>query len=112
MFIIIIGGILVIIIYITRTVSNEKFKINLKIIVISIAICLITIISLDIDINISISSYDTLIINTKIKNFSLNKFFREPIIKTTLIIISYLLVALVAIVKITEFKRGPLRQKT
>lgn len=95
--------------YITRIASNEKFKFNKKIFF-SLLIIPPTIITL-IKINFTISNNETLSFATQRELvFSLNKFINIPTIIILLFIIIYLFLALVATVKITNFKQGSIRQ--
>lgn len=110
------GGILILFIYITRIASNEKFKFNFKIIIILITILiLIFIIRTILDyfyfnsiIKISEIINQSYSINNKL---SLTKYFNFPNNLIIILIIIYLFITLIAIVKITKFSYGPLRQK-
>lgn len=115
LFIIIIGGILVLFIYITRVASNEKFLYSnkLAIIIITAITTILTIQFFD-----SIFSYQ-ISINTDITTtnahtefqLSLRKYINLPSNWIIISIIIYLLVTLIAVVKITNITYGPLRQK-
>lgn len=111
-FLVIIRGLLIIFIYITRTASNEKFKIpkirHLIIILIRIGILPIILI-INPPYLISIIKFD--FYSSIINNVTLNKFYNLPFIFTTLILIIYLLLTLFVVVKITSTNNGPLRQK-
>lgn len=115
LFIIIIGGILVLFIYITRVASNEKFLYSNKLAII-ISVFLLSIIAIQIidsffNYQISINT-DTL--KTDINplfQLSLNKYINLPSNWIIISIIVYLLVTLIAVVKITNITYGPLRQK-
>lgn len=112
LFLIIIGGILVLFIYITRVASNEKFTFSIKITIFLIIITSIIIITLFVDTyftNINTLNLESLPTNT-IFSISLNKFINYPINIILFILILYLLLALIAVVKITDIKKGPLRQ--
>jgi NADH-ubiquinone oxidoreductase chain 6 len=106
-----VGGILILFIYITRIASNEKFKINNKAIIISITIPL-TILTLNfLIINIQIKNNEITVINNNTRIIStINKFFTFPSRIIIIFIIIYLFIALVVTVKITNFKKGTMRQ--
>lgn len=117
LFLIIVGGILVLFIYITRIASNEKFKFSKKIIVLVnlTTIILFLIIkntdNLIINIIIKNSNLTTQTINN-IENLSIRKYLNYPNALVFLLIITYLLITLIAIVKITITEtQSPLRQK-
>src|SRR5699024_6659312 len=110
LFLIIVGGILILFIYITRIASNEKFKTNLKISSITIIIPIIIFIIYPFSKTI-IKNNETIPFNQSIELIeSLNKYINIPLSITTVFIIIYLLLALIATVKITNFKQGSIRQ--
>lgn len=116
LFIVIVGGLLVLFIYMTRVASNEKFKYSLKILVLVLIFSMIaTIILVILDkfiIYQDIINLETLRINNEKEwTISLNKFSSYPSNIIIVFLIIYLLVALIAIVKITRTSEGPLRQK-
>ena len=120
LFLIFIGGILVLFIYVTSLASNDLFKINFKILSILLIIfrCL-SLFLLFIDKNIiffyfinhETFSFD--ILNKFILENSqiLNKLYNFPINLITIALIIFLLITLIAIVKITNVFEGPLRPK-
>nr|QEJ81562.1 NADH dehydrogenase subunit 6 [Rhagophthalmus giganteus] len=116
MFMVMIGGMLILLIYMTSVASNEKFKFNMKLTIIIMMMMLILIILMSMMSKFQNSSLfmntDLLTMN-KITNFklSLNKFLNYPMNWLFLSLIIYLLMTLIAIVKITNTKQGPLRQK-
>jgi len=105
---------LVLFIYITSVASNEKFKYSLNLVLlIRLSIISIIIISIFIDfyfININSIIKETININL-FNRFSLRKFLNYPNNIILFIIITYLFITLIAVVKITNIKIGPLRQK-
>nr|AND96510.1 NADH deshydrogenase subunit 6 [Milichus apicalis] len=110
LFLIMIGGMLVLFIYMTTVASNEKFSPSIKLLIMSSMIILIFMFLLIIMdpffymMNSNFNEYENEFIN-----LSLNKYFNFPnsIIMYTLIL--YLLITLFVIVKITSFKKGSLR---
>lgn len=112
LFIIIIGGILVLFAYITRVASNEKFSISIKIIIIIRPIIPLTFIIIILDSyfrNLNNLNWESLeqLISFKL---SLNKFINYPFNIIIFFLIIYLLITLIAVVKITNINKGPLRQ--
>jgi NADH-ubiquinone oxidoreductase chain 6 len=124
LFLIFIGGILILFIYITSLASNETFKlsINHKLIIFYFLIfCLIILLYYIFDFkNITIETkkintdknsffiLKTLIENNKI---ILNKMFNFPINITTILLVFYLFLTLIISVKITNIFKGPIRTK-
>nr|YP_009674552.1 NADH dehydrogenase subunit 6 [Glenea cantor]QDC34929.1 NADH dehydrogenase subunit 6 [Glenea cantor] len=113
-FLIMIGGMLILFIYMTSIASNEKFKFSTKLFMTFSLIFFSMSIFLIFDYfffhQLSINDLIPLPMN---KNFSftLNKFLNWPnnLIFTMMII--YLLITLIMVVKITNVTYGPLRQK-
>lgn len=121
LFIVIIGGILVLFIYITRLASNEIFNFSIKIsIFIITTIRLIIIIYFFIDYiiltslfkNSNIIEFINNILIIKNENLlRLNIIYNKPNNIITFILVNYLFLTLIAVVKITDINYGPLRQK-
>lgn len=113
LFLIIVGGILVLFAYITSVASNEKFTPSIKItiiIIVIIIIFIILVVGLDpFYSNLNDILLDTLPTSNKY-NLSISKYFNYPNIIIIIILIVYLLITLIAVVKITSIKSGPLRQ--
>jgi len=121
LFIVFLGGILVIFIYVISLASNEIFIFTIKswllniFFIISIIYCAFFLI----DVNLIILYLDTLdslsIIDQKNfifeNNLILNKLYNFPTNIITIILIIYLFLTLIAIVKITYLSDGPLRIK-
>lgn len=100
-----VGGLLVLFIYITRIASNEKFDLNLKIIIIIVFIFFVFVFY-ELNVNFLILSssdfFDYLII--------LSKFIQPLRNYIMLFLMIYLFITLIATVKISIIKSGPLRQ--
>nr|YP_009500789.1 NADH dehydrogenase subunit 6 [Popillia japonica]AXA13801.1 NADH dehydrogenase subunit 6 [Popillia japonica] len=113
LFLIMIGGMLVLFIYMTSVASNEKFSFSIKItLMISIMTLgfLFSIAMMDpyfSDIN---SIYTENLDNYKEYNMSFSKYLSYPNIIIMYMMIIYLLITLIAVVKITQIEKGPLRQ--
>lgn len=125
LFLIFIGGILILFIYITSLASNETFKFSLNIKILSFIILtlllFIIIIFLFFDFknflfNNSVVNNDNFsLFNWQISinknNYLLNKIYNFPINIITILLVNYLFLTLIATVKITNIFKGPLRQK-
>nr|AND96377.1 NADH deshydrogenase subunit 6 [Bubas bison] len=111
LFLIMIGGMLILFIYMTSVASNEMFTPSIKIFfLITTMLMLSLILFLLIDnfywtLNNSFLSE----INSKYQFWSLNKYFNFPNNMIMFMLIMYLLIALLTVVKITDFKKGALR---
>nr|QUB07082.1 NADH dehydrogenase subunit 6 [Cryptocephalus flavolimbatus] len=114
-FIIMIGGLLILFIYMTSIASNEKFKFSLS--MFNLTMFIITILSL------MILFLDELLMNSKTKsietfsmkehiymNMYLNKFINFPYSMIYMMMVIYLLITLIAVVKITSKNKETLRK--
>nr|WEG23147.1 NADH dehydrogenase subunit 6 [Bithia sp. 1 HNL-2023a] len=117
LFLIFIGGMLVLFIYVTSLASNEMFKFSIKLLMISIAILMTSLtmmITLDKNLlfqykNLEILSLYKLNSYIMENSLSLNKLYNYPMNLLTILLMNYLFITLIAIVKITKMFKGPLR---
>nr|YP_010309701.1 NADH dehydrogenase subunit 6 [Berberomeloe castuo]UMR54818.1 NADH dehydrogenase subunit 6 [Berberomeloe castuo] len=112
LFLVMIGGMLILFIYMTSIASNEKFMFSLK----SLAPLMITLNCIMIPILILFISDSP--INNNMTTFKVNymstsmiKYTYLPMNMVFTFMIIYLFIALIAIVKIIDTKSGPLRSK-
>nr|YP_009112210.1 NADH dehydrogenase subunit 6 [Drosophila incompta]AIY56334.1 NADH dehydrogenase subunit 6 [Drosophila incompta] len=118
LFLIFLGGMLVLFIYVTSLASNEMFNLSIKLSMISFFL-FITMIIMSLIIDKSSISY--FLMNnemesiTKIYSYfsenalSLNKLYNFPTNLITILLMNYLLITLIVVVKITKMFKGPLR---
>nr|QNE85934.1 NADH dehydrogenase subunit 6 [Euphylidorea dispar] len=119
LFLIFLGGMLVLFIYVTTLASNEMFNLSVKMIYLTIMINLtltFTLLIMDFSlINSFLMNHDmNLIYNLKNlmpeNNINLTKLYNFPTNMLTIILINYLFLTLIIIVKITNNFKGPLRK--
>nr|UDF83727.1 NADH dehydrogenase subunit 6 [Vermiophis taishanensis] len=119
LFMIFIGGMLVLFIYVTSLASNEMFSLSMKTLILSLMFLLFTFLMfLLIDKMYFISFFSNNEMNSismmksfyKENTLELTKLYNFPSNIITIFMINYLLLTLIAIVKITKFFYGPLRQ--
>nr|QUO98735.1 NADH dehydrogenase subunit 6 [Pseudolimnophila brunneinota] len=120
LFLIFLGGMLVLFIYVTSLASNEMFSLSMKMILFStftIITMMMMLLMIDISIiNSFLMNSEMIIFNNK-NNYlnentlNLNKLYNFPTNMLTLILINYLFLTLIAVVKITNNFYGSLRQK-
>nr|ASN65934.1 NADH dehydrogenase subunit 6 [Australicapitona hopei] len=120
LFLVMIGGMLVLFIYMTSLASNEMFNTSFKlymltIILITSSIMLFTVMDNSM-INVMMKTSSTTEMNYLLtlandNLITLNKIYNSPNNMMTILLINYLLLTLIAVVKITSIKYGPLRQK-
>nr|QWW92000.1 NADH dehydrogenase subunit 6 [Abscondita cerata] len=113
LFIVMVGGMLILFIYMTSVASNEKFMYK-KMLLIMVSIMFIMIMFMNKDKIFTLMNSMNLDLMT-IKNIltfkmSLNKFLMYPMMIMSLMIIIYLLITLIAVSKITNVKNGALRK--
>nr|YP_009677012.1 NADH dehydrogenase subunit 6 [Dorcus hansi]QDH81672.1 NADH dehydrogenase subunit 6 [Dorcus hansi] len=108
---IMIGGMLVLFMYMTSVASNEKFKFSPYLTTLLLMVSMVWIpLSMLIDqwfINSKIMISENIMINSPVE--SLNKFLNFPAISISTLLIIYLLITLIVVIKISKFKQGPLR---
>nr|AND96755.1 NADH deshydrogenase subunit 6 [Onthophagus longimanus] len=109
LFLIMIGGMLVLFIYMTSVASNEKFSPSIKLLFYFLSMILIFMILLPMMDPFYLNLNNNFIELNEIINMSLNKYYNLPNSIIMYMLILYLLISLLAIVKITSFKKGSLR---
>nr|YP_009692427.1 NADH dehydrogenase subunit 6 [Mesonemoura metafiligera]QEH58823.1 NADH dehydrogenase subunit 6 [Mesonemoura metafiligera] len=119
LFLVFLGGLLVLFIYVTSLASNEMFSLSMStlapIFIVSASLFLILIILDSSLINLSINNFEgAQILNSSLYQEealnSLTKLYNGPTSLITLTLVLYLFLALIAVVKITKINQGPLRQ--
>nr|QXI83509.1 NADH dehydrogenase subunit 6 [Neomyia cornicina] len=117
LFLVFLGGMLVLFIYVTSLASNEMFSLSIKLIIFSISIfSILMIMMFFIDKNIMLQYFNMEMnefsnMNSYImeNSLSLNKLYNYPTNLLTILLMNYLLITLIAVVKITNLFKGPLR---
>nr|AEP27662.1 NADH dehydrogenase subunit 6 [Doydirhynchus austriacus] len=115
LFLIMIGGMLILFIYMTSIASNEKFKFSIKLFYLFMIMLILTstLIFTDnffmnfLNLNYNLTESSSLMLN----QLSMSKYTNYPTNMIYFMMIIYLFITLIVIVKITEIKFGPLRQK-
>nr|YP_010591385.1 NADH dehydrogenase subunit 6 [Morphostenophanes yunnanus]QXF60333.1 NADH dehydrogenase subunit 6 [Morphostenophanes yunnanus] len=110
LFLIMVGGMLVLFMYMTSVASNEKFKISNKTtLMMTLPLTAYAVISYYPKMTIKTEETTNLplLLNTQM---SMNKFINLPLSFSLMLLMMYLLLALVVSVKITNFKQGSIRQ--
>nr|YP_010449523.1 NADH dehydrogenase subunit 6 [Anelytra obtusa]UTU96083.1 NADH dehydrogenase subunit 6 [Anelytra obtusa] len=118
LFLVFLGGMLVLFIYITSLASNEMFSIPTKsLLLVTLMISSTFIISFIYDhswqfnFNNDMIPLSTILPSYMESNYLLTKLYNNPASSITLMLVCYLLLTLIVIVKITNIFYGPLRQK-
>nr|YP_010621003.1 NADH dehydrogenase subunit 6 [Periplaneta constricta]WAX39386.1 NADH dehydrogenase subunit 6 [Periplaneta constricta] len=113
LFLIFLGGMLVLFIYVTSLASNEMFYMSMKMMLIMILIMLM--LMLLINFNQTTNNMENMMheymynMENEMMN-SLMKLYNQPTNLITIMLASYLFLTLIAVVKITNILKGPLRQ--
>nr|AOY39666.1 NADH dehydrogenase subunit 6 [Scolytinae sp. BMNH 1040065] len=114
LFLIMVGGLLVTFIYMTSVASNEKFKFpKLFIFKMMSIILIITFMYFLVpwtimDFSSMMASQENLVMKLKMY---LNKIFSYPLGQLPIALMSYLFLTLIMVAKMTDFAKGPIRQK-
>nr|UOU85289.1 NADH dehydrogenase subunit 6 [Compsobata cibaria] len=118
LFLVFLGGMLVLFIYVTSLASNEMFSFSMKLTINSlIMLFLMIIMSLIVDKTMLVNFLTNNDMSSNINYYTfynenslnLNKLYNYPTNLITLLLMNYLLITLIAIVKITKLFHGPLR---
>nr|YP_010422517.1 NADH dehydrogenase subunit 6 [Penthe kochi]USG58932.1 NADH dehydrogenase subunit 6 [Penthe kochi] len=114
LFLVMIGGMLILFMYMTSIASNEMFNLNIKnlIFMLILTIILMTMFykNLNFNLNLNIINSDSLNLSSSEKNYMIiMKFIFNPSLMILLFMIIYLFITLIAVVKITQYNQGPLR---
>nr|YP_009409213.1 NADH dehydrogenase subunit 6 [Archichauliodes deceptor]AOX48546.1 NADH dehydrogenase subunit 6 [Archichauliodes deceptor] len=115
LFLIMLGGMLVLFIYMTSLASNELFMFSNKIMLSNLIILTtstIYIMYMYLPYNNNMNS-DSIMMNflmLKENSLELNKLYNFPTMNSTIMLINYLFLTLIIIVKITNINYGPLRK--
>nr|YP_002229162.1 NADH dehydrogenase subunit 6 [Polystoechotes punctata]ACH90011.1 NADH dehydrogenase subunit 6 [Polystoechotes punctata] len=119
LFLIMLGGMLVLFIYVTSLASNELFSFSMNnflfmifLFIIMLMILLINDNFIWLNENYEIINFNSSINMTNFENeLTLMKLYNNPTMNITLMMINYLFLTLIIIVKITNINYGSLRQK-
>nr|UJG45134.1 NADH dehydrogenase subunit 6 [Sepsis punctum] len=118
LFLIFLGGMLVLFIYVTSLASNEMFSLSIKLLISSISFIMLSMIILWLINNLYITSMfsnnEMEMMNSMNSYISENslflyKLYNYPVNLMTILLMNYLLITLIAVVKITKLFYGPLR---
>nr|AML25829.1 NADH dehydrogenase subunit 6 [Staphylinidae sp. BMNH 1274145] len=112
LFLIMIGGMLVLFTYMTSVASNEKFKFSNQLMLLFIILMILSLIMYMMDPKmITLMNFSNNFMNSYDYKINMSKFFNWPSSLILFMMIIYLFITLIAIVKLTSIKTGPLRQK-
>nr|YP_009236830.1 NADH dehydrogenase subunit 6 [Bematistes alcinoe]AMJ17295.1 NADH dehydrogenase subunit 6 [Bematistes alcinoe] len=120
LFLIFAGGVLVMFIYVSSIASNELFKINFSNkSILLFFICFFILMSYYFSNNLSFSNFyfnnemynffNMFMFSNNEFNFNLSKLYNEQTFFLLLMLVLYLFITLIAVVKITNIFKGPLR---
>nr|YP_010693071.1 NADH dehydrogenase subunit 6 [Dacus axanus]WCB98252.1 NADH dehydrogenase subunit 6 [Dacus axanus] len=117
LFLIFLGGMLVLFIYVTSLASNEMFSFSMKLTSLSIMLMIMLSFTFMFMDKLSTTSF---LVNTEMQPYhtwnmlsentlQLHKLYNYPTNMITIMLMNYLLITLIAVVKITNLFYGPLR---
>nr|YP_002229149.1 NADH dehydrogenase subunit 6 [Ascaloptynx appendiculata]ACH89998.1 NADH dehydrogenase subunit 6 [Ascaloptynx appendiculata] len=117
LFLIMLGGMLVLFMYVTSLASNELFSFSMMSMFVSIILMTVMMLTLMMSdqFMLFINSLEMIEFSQKSNifyenEFSLIKLYNNPTMNITIMVMNYLLLTLIVVVKITNINYGPLRQ--
>nr|AML26600.1 NADH dehydrogenase subunit 6 [Scolytinae sp. BMNH 1274713] len=116
LFLIMVGGMLVAFIYMTSIASNEKFVFPSNKIMMIFALSMMMLMFFMFKMNLSLQDLNYFLMSSQEMHeikpmMSMKKIFNSPILQLPILMMVYLLMTLIMVVKMTEFSKGPIRQK-
>nr|ARH54504.1 NADH dehydrogenase subunit 6 [Micrambe villosus] len=114
LFLIMVGGMLILFMYMTSIASNEKFLLSMWLVILIILSYIIILSFFLFKNNLFLMNFSNEMMNSfnifYSFKMSMNKYMLMPSMSIYYILILYLLITLIAVVKITKINYGPLRQ--
>nr|QGA74038.1 NADH dehydrogenase subunit 6 [Chalcophana sp. N69] len=110
LFLVMIGGMLILFVYMTSVASNEKFKLNLMLVTAATTTFLTSMLFNKSEMNLSFKIKETLNFNSNNTKTMLTKYFNFPSMTIMMFMMIFLLLTLVVIVKLTKKSMGPIRK--
>nr|WGO57974.1 NADH dehydrogenase subunit 6 [Perisphaerus sp. 1 ZQW-2023b] len=111
LFLIFLGGMLILFIYVTSLIANEIISLSTKTIFMNLIILMMITLFIN-PLSLNMNNYESMnFFNTNNKlPFFLIKIYNQPSGFITIMLAMYLFITLIAVVKITSISKGPLRQ--
>uniref|UniRef100_UPI0030FEDA4B NADH dehydrogenase subunit 6 n=1 Tax=Prodasineura autumnalis TaxID=193254 RepID=UPI0030FEDA4B len=109
LFLVFLGGMLVLFIYMTSVASNEMFEKYSNLILIFIMVSPMVLLFMDPIMISNLTQESESLLTSSDKNVMTNYLFNYPINIMTIIAVLYLFLTLIVVVKMTEAHQGPLR---
>nr|AVN67719.1 NADH dehydrogenase subunit 6 [Eurycotis decipiens] len=114
LFLIFLGGMLILFIYVTSLASNEMFSMSMKTLMLMLLMFILLMLFIN-KMNIMSNNMEMLLHNNiyLTENETMNslmKLYNQPTNMIVIMLASYLFLTLIAIVNITNINKGPLRQ--
>nr|YP_009327149.1 NADH dehydrogenase subunit 6 [Orthetrum glaucum]ANX09973.1 NADH dehydrogenase subunit 6 [Orthetrum glaucum] len=110
LFLVFLGGMLVLFIYMTSIASNEMFKKSMYLPALIMFMIIMTLLfTMLMDPFMSTISMTDLMTNSNNSNMIMSPLYNNPISVVTVFMVLYLFLTLIVIVSLTKFNKGPLR---
>nr|YP_010835921.1 NADH dehydrogenase subunit 6 [Apphia sp. 1 SJ-2023a]WGC89440.1 NADH dehydrogenase subunit 6 [Apphia sp. 1 SJ-2023a] len=106
-FLMMIGGLLIIITYMSSVSSNEKFSLNMNLTFLAMMILII----MDETMEYQINENQEMIFINSFEQMSMIKLYNNKSFMLTILMVNYLLLTMIVITKIVKHYKGPLRSK-
>nr|AIY61591.1 NADH dehydrogenase subunit 6 [Glyptotermes satsumensis] len=111
LFMVFVGGMLVLFIYVTSLASNEMFSLSTKMMTMTVIMMLPSMMLIESQMKLTskeMTSYESMMME-EITTMT-SKLYNQPNGMMTILMALYLLLTLIVVVKITNISKGPLRQ--
>nr|YP_010016419.1 NADH dehydrogenase subunit 6 [Mukaria splendida]QOI73925.1 NADH dehydrogenase subunit 6 [Mukaria splendida] len=106
-FLMLIGGLMILFMYMSSIASNEKFLLNYKLVILPMLMLMLPLENMMTE----IMNNEFLMNNLDKNNLSMMKFYNKKTMMLTLLMFMYMLVTMIVVTKITKIHKGPLRSK-
>nr|WRK21528.1 NADH dehydrogenase subunit 6 [Tartessus sp.] len=107
-FLMMIGGLMIIFMYMSSISSNEKFKVNIKLMV---AMIVVMTINEEMMLNLQINEKQELMMFPQ-EQMSMMKLYSKKSLLVMIMLVSFLLMTMISVTKIVMHFKGPLRKKS
>nr|WRQ18274.1 NADH dehydrogenase subunit 6 [Onukigallia onukii] len=106
-FLMMIGGLMILFMYMSSIASNEKFKMNLKT---TMMIIIMMILTDEMMMNMQTSENQSMMMSKSLESLSMNKLYSKTF-TISMIMVIFLLLTMISISKMVKHYEGPLRSK-
>nr|YP_010478309.1 NADH dehydrogenase subunit 6 [Nesophrosyne sp. 17 GMB-2012]UVI59753.1 NADH dehydrogenase subunit 6 [Nesophrosyne sp. 17 GMB-2012] len=107
MFLMLVGGLLILFMYMSSIASNEKFTMNIYLLILPMVIIMLPLETMSTEVLVN----ETMVTTMLNDNMSMIKIYNKKTFIITIFMFMYLLMSMIVITKIIKIFKGPLRSK-